>query len=134
MLDGCPSRDWVHVGAGRRRGPTSTPRLVLRLTYNVIRASFRDVIRSFADKKTAAIWSGKRVAAFDGFRDRAERKLAMLEAATTLGDLGGLPGNRLEALTGNRKGQHSIRINDQWRLCFRWDAGDAYDVEIVDYH
>ncbi len=92
------------------------------------------MIRSFADKKTAAIWSGKRVAAFDGFRDRAERKLAMLAAATTLGDLSGLPGNRLEALTGNRKGQHSIRINDQWRLCFRWDAGDAYDVEIVDYH
>lgn len=92
------------------------------------------MIRSFAGKKTAAIWNGKRVAAFDGFRDRAERKLAVLEAATSLGDLGGLPGNRLEALTGSRKGQHSIRINDQWRLCFRWDAGDAYDVEIVDYH
>jgi toxin HigB-1 len=91
------------------------------------------MIRSFADKKTESLWQGKRVAAFDSFREKAERKLAVLDAATCLGDLG-LPGNRLEALKGDRKGQHSIRINDQWRLCFRWDRTDAQDVEIVDYH
>jgi toxin HigB-1 len=92
------------------------------------------MIRSFADKKTESLWRGKRVAAFDFFRDKAERKLAVLDAATSLDDLGGLPGNRLEALKGDRKGQHSIRINDQWRLCFRWQKADALDVEIVDYH
>jgi proteic killer suppression protein len=92
------------------------------------------MIRSFADKKTEALWKGQRVPAFGGFRERAERKLAVLEAATALEDLGGLPGNRLEALKGNRKGQHSIRVNDQWRVCFKWKDGDAYDVEIVDYH
>jgi proteic killer suppression protein len=91
------------------------------------------VIRSFADKKTEALWKGQRVLAFDGFRERAERKLAVLEAATALENLDGLPGNRLEALKVNRKGQHSIRINDQWRVCFKWKDGDAYDVEIVDY-
>ena len=92
------------------------------------------MIRSFADKKTEALWQGQRVPAFDGLRERAERKLALLEAATALEDLGGLPGNRLEALKGNRKGQHSIRINDQWRICFSWTQGGPADVEIVDYH
>jgi toxin HigB-1 len=92
------------------------------------------MIRSFACKKTASLWKGKRVAAFAAFRTRAEMKLAVLDAATALTDLGGLPGNRLEVLRGDRKGQHSIRINDQWRVCFRWEDGDAYDVEIVDYH
>ena len=62
------------------------------------------------------------------------RKLEMLETAKKLADLKIPPGNRLEALKGDRRGQHSIRINDQWRLCFRWQNGDAYDVEIVDYH
>jgi toxin HigB-1 len=92
------------------------------------------VIRTFANRQTARLWGGQRVRAFDGFRAQAERKLAILSAATSLAVLGGLPGNRLEALRGERKGQHSIRINDQWRLCFRWIDGDAYDVEIVDYH
>jgi proteic killer suppression protein len=92
------------------------------------------MIRSFADKATAALWNGQRVRGFDAFRDRAERKLVILDSATTLDTLRALPGNRLEPLKGDRKGQHSIRINDQWRLCFRWDGGDAYDVEIVDYH
>jgi len=64
----------------------------------------------------------------------ALRKLRMLNRAETLHDLRVPPANRLEALKGTRKGQHSIRINDQWRICFRWEAGDAYDVEIVDYH
>jgi toxin HigB-1 len=62
------------------------------------------------------------------------RKLQMLHAATSLQDLLVPPGNRLERLSGDRAGQHSIRLNDQWRLCFRWQAGDAFDVEIVDYH
>jgi proteic killer suppression protein len=92
------------------------------------------MIRSFADKRTESLWHGKRVAAFDSFREKAERKLAVLDAATCLEDLGGLPANRLEALKGDRKGQHSIRINDQWRLCFRWHRTDAYEAEIVDYH
>ena len=64
----------------------------------------------------------------------AQRKLAALIAATELGSLASPPGNRLEALKGERRGQHSIRINDQWRICFRWSAGRAEDVEIVDYH
>ncbi len=64
----------------------------------------------------------------------ARRKLLLLDAAKTVNDLRSPPGNRLEALSGNRKDQHSIRINDQWRLCFRWRDGDAYDVELVDYH
>ena len=64
----------------------------------------------------------------------ARRKLIVLDAATELNALRVPPGNRLEALKGDRKGQHSIRINDQWRICFKWKAGDAYDVEIADYH
>jgi toxin HigB-1 len=92
------------------------------------------MIRSFGNKRTEALWAGQRVPAFDGFRERAERKLVILDSATTLETLRALPGNRLEALKGDRKGQHSIRINDQWRVCFRWHEGDAHDVEIVDYH
>jgi len=64
----------------------------------------------------------------------AKRKLDQLHAAVALSDLGAIPGNRLEALAGGRQGQHSIRINDQWRICFRWVDADASDVEIVDYH
>ncbi|MEA1652144.1 type II toxin-antitoxin system RelE/ParE family toxin [Nitrospirillum sp. BR 11164] len=64
----------------------------------------------------------------------AQRKLAILHAATTVDDLRIPPGNRLEKLSGDREGQHSIRVNDQWRVCFRWDGQDAHDVEIVDYH
>jgi toxin HigB-1 len=106
------------------------------LTFDVTRTTRYSaaVLRSFAGKKTEALWNGQRVPAFDAFRERAERKLVILDSATTLETLGALPGNRLEALKGDRKGQHSIRINDQWRLCFRWHQGDAYDVEIVDYH
>ena len=65
---------------------------------------------------------------------QAQRKLYLLDAAVSLDDLGIPPGNRLEALAGSRKGQHSIRINDQWRICFHWKDNDAHDVEIVDYH
>ena len=92
------------------------------------------MIRSFGNKRTEALWAGQRVPAFESFRERAERKLVILDAATSLETLRALPGNRLEALKGNRKRQQSIRINDQWRVCFRWHEGDAHDVEIVDYH
>ena len=92
------------------------------------------MVVSYRDKRTRDFASGKSVKAFSGF-DRAERlKLDRLEAATSPGDLAVLPGNRFEALKGQRKGQYSIRINDQWRICFEWREGNAYNVEIVDYH
>ena len=92
-------------------------------------------IKTFKDKRTEDFHAGKRVKAFDGIRRRAEMKLDELDAAFVLSDLN-LPGNHLEALKGNRKGQHSIRINDQWRICFEWPKGSdgPMDVEIVDYH
>lgn len=94
------------------------------------------MIRSFRDRRTQRFAEGERVAQFESFRRQAERRLRVLDAATALGDLTGLPGNRLEALKGERKGQYSIRINDQWRICFVWPAGTEgpEDVEIVDYH
>lgn len=93
------------------------------------------MIRSFADKEAAEVWEGsvsRRLPA--NIQAVARRKLRMLNNATSLDDLRVPPANRLEALKGDRKGQHSIRINDQWRLCFRWHSGDAFDVSIVDYH
>jgi len=74
------------------------------------------------------------VPSFRAIERIARRKLLYLHQAKRLDDLRAPPGNRLEALKGNRKGQHSIRINDQWRICFRWETGDAFDVDIVDYH
>jgi len=92
------------------------------------------MIQSFKDKATRAFYEGKRVPAFQAFRAAAERKLTMLEQATSLEDLRTPPGNRLEVLQGNRAGMHSIRITKQWRLCFVWRDGHAHDVEIIDYH
>jgi len=92
------------------------------------------VIASFRDKKTEALFNDKDVPAFRAFERVARRKLLLLHRSASLGDLAATPGNRLEALKGSRKGQHSIRINDQWRLCFIWRDGDAHQVEIVDYH
>lgn len=91
------------------------------------------MIRSFADRSTERLFDDKFVKAFSGIERAARRKLLLLDAVGSLEDLKVPPGNRLEALQGDRAGQHSIRINDQWRICFRWDAG-AHDVEIVDYH
>jgi proteic killer suppression protein len=94
------------------------------------------MIVSFRDKETAAFAAGKRVKAFSGIERAARLKLDRLEAALTLSDLAVLPGNRFEALKGSRKGQDSIRVNDQWRVCFEWperSPGPA-NVEIVDYH
>ena len=94
------------------------------------------MIRSYRDKGTRRFAAGARVAAFEGFRRQAEKRLRVLESAANLTDLARLPGNRLEALAGDRKGQYSDRINQQWRICFEWPQGadGPLNVEIVDYH
>jgi len=92
------------------------------------------MIKSFKDKKTEAFYSGKAVKEFLGFKKVGERKLMMLDSAAELRDLLAPPANRLEKLKGNRAGQHSIRINDQWRICFLWKDDGPYEVEITDYH
>jgi len=93
------------------------------------------MIRSFGDKETQRVWLGEVSRRFpQEIQNVARRKLRMLNNSQSLADLRVPPGNQLEALKGDRKGQHSIRINDQWRVCFRWSDGDALDVEIVDYH
>lgn len=94
------------------------------------------MILSFRDKKTEAFARGDFIKAFSGFEAQAERRLAILNAAPTLDTLRALPGNRLEVLRGDRAGQYSIRINQQWRICFEWPDGQngPSNVEIVDYH
>jgi proteic killer suppression protein len=94
------------------------------------------MIRSYRSKDTERFAAGEKVRKWEPFRRLAEKRLRILDAATSLGDLAALNSNRLEALRGDRKGQHSIRINDQWRICFRWpnDEPGPSNVEIVDYH
>lgn len=93
------------------------------------------MIESFADTRTAGIYHGKTIKGFPSdFLPVARRKLDMLRRAASLQDLRVPPGNRLEGLKGDRRGFHSIRINDQWRIVFKWDQGSAYNVQIVDYH
>ena len=92
------------------------------------------MIRSFKSTDTEALFNGKRVAKFANLEKAATRKLQMLDDAADLRDLMAPPANRLEALKGVRKGQHSIRINDQWRICFVWTQAGPEQVEIVDYH
>jgi toxin HigB-1 len=94
------------------------------------------MIVGYRDKRTADFAAGKRVKAFSGFERPARLKLDRLEAAHVFHDLAALPGNRFEALKGDRRGQYSIRINDQWRICFEWPNGSPgpTNVEIVDYH
>jgi proteic killer suppression protein len=93
------------------------------------------MIANFQDRETERIWSGRRSKRLPGdIQEKALVKLRLLNRARKLGDLRVPPGNRLEALRGDRAGQYSIRINDQWRICFRWSEGTPYDVEIVDYH
>jgi len=114
------------------RTPTPGPGA---LTYYVSRNILGVLIKSFADKATAATFQGlfaRRLPA--AVRERARDKLAMIDAATGLNDLKVPPANRLEPLSGDRVGQWSIRINRQWRICFRWENGHAWDVEITDYH
>lgn len=107
---------------------------IFRLTYYVYRNTIGRMILSFRCKDTRALFEGRHPRRFRAILVVAERKLAQLEAAQTLDFLRAPPGNRLEALKGSRAGQHSIRINDQWRICFIWTANGPADVEIVDYH
>jgi proteic killer suppression protein len=93
------------------------------------------MIASFRDAETAMVWYGRHSRRLPGDIQRtALRKLRLINNARTLDDLRVPPGNMLEALAGNRRGQHSIRVNDQWRICFEWRDGHAHQVEIVDYH
>ena len=92
------------------------------------------MIRSFRDKKTEQFFAGEMVREFSSFKEVAERKFTLFDNASELKDLRSPPGNRLERLKGDRAGQHSIRINDQWRICFVWKADGPYEVEITDYH
>ena len=93
------------------------------------------MIRSFASKPAEDIWSGRQSRSLPpDIQDRVRRKLRMLNNAGSLQDLRLPPNNRLEKLSGSRAGQFSVRINDQWRICFRWDDGDVYDAQVVDYH
>jgi proteic killer suppression protein len=92
------------------------------------------VIQSFRCRDTERLFQRERVPRFVNIQPAALRRLDALDAGTTLRDLSARPSNRLEALKGDRVGQYSIRVNDQYRICFRWHEGNAYDVEIVDYH
>jgi proteic killer suppression protein len=92
------------------------------------------MIRSFRDRATERLWTGSFVRQFSGIEKSALRKFDMLHQAIDLGDLRAPPANRSEALSGDRRGQHSIRINDQWRICFVWTKEGPGNVEIVDYH
>ena len=91
-------------------------------------------IKTFCCRDTEAFWGGARISRFQSIEKVAIRKLQVLNAATSINDLTAVPGNRLEKLKGDRSGQFSIRINDQWRLCFVWDVPDAHNVEITDHY
>ena len=110
--------------------------LKFRIPLVVVRKAWDGipVIESFGDKQTGKLWRGQRTRFPADLLPRAIDKLNLLDATTTLDTLRIPPSNRLEALKGDRAGQHSIRINDQWRICFRWEAGSAQQVEITDYH
>ena len=92
------------------------------------------MIRGFRDRETERFFAGEFVQDFQGFSDQATRRLTVLDNAESVRDLAGLPRNRLESLAGDRAGQYSVRINRQWRICFRWGDDGPFDVEIVDYH
>lgn len=126
-----------HSGAttGRRfHDNGSALSIETRLTLITRRVTIERVIKKFKCVDTEAVSKGDRVKRFWNIASVARRKLRQLEIAARLDDLRVPPGNRLEALKGNRAGQHSIRVNDQFRVCFRWTAGGAEDVEIADYH
>ena len=109
---------------------------IVMLDVLVTPARLKPVVATYRDKRTADFAAGKRVKAFAGIERPARLKLDRLEAAQSLKDLAALPGNRFEALKGDRRSQYSIRINDQWRICFEWPdrAPGPEQVEIVDYH
>jgi len=108
--------------------------LFLCLTYNVQMISLIVMIHTFSCKYTEKLYRGIRVARFQAFVQQAEKRMQILDSATCIEDLMMLPSNRFEALSGVRKGQFSIRINKQWRICFSWCDDGASHVEIVDYH
>ena len=107
---------------------------VFRLTFNAVRYTLTIVIKSFRCANTERLYHRERIRQFRSMELVARRKLRQLDGAAELRDSRSPPGNRLERLQGDREGQYSIRINDQWRICFSWQEGDAYNVEIVDYH
>jgi toxin HigB-1 len=118
------------IGKDRRRGSAASDDLTSVPFFGTC-----EMIRTFRDKLTEALGAGKSPKRVPrDVAERAVRRLFLLDTVTRLEDLRVPPGNRLEALGGDRLGQHSIRINDQWRICFVWRDGDAYDVEFVDYH
>ena len=92
------------------------------------------MVRRYRDKRTERFAAGERIKAFSAIERQANRRLTFLENADSLQAVATYPSNRFEALKGDRQGQYCIRINDQWRICFTWQAGNAHDVEIVDYH
>jgi proteic killer suppression protein len=92
------------------------------------------VIKSFAERETRSLFETGMSRRWNSIARVAVRKLVQIDSVTTLNELNVPPGNRLEALKGNRAGLHSIRVNDRWRICFRWESDGVYDVEIVDYH
>ncbi len=92
------------------------------------------MIRTFRGRDTEALYNGQRVPRFQSFKRQAERRLQILDSAVSLQDLAALPSNHFEALSGNRRGQYSIRINRQWRICFKWIDDEPHNVEITDYH
>ncbi len=108
--------------------------IVYCLTFTEKQYRLKNVIRSFRSSDAEHLFQRETVPRFRAIERQALRKLDMLDAAPDIRTLATLPGNRLEALKGGRKGQYSIRINDQWRICFVWLQGHAYEVEIVDYH
>jgi toxin HigB-1 len=119
----------------RRLARRSDMRALLTCCVNNVLRYYRWVLRSVKDRDTEAIWDRQRSRRLDGPTQHiAWRKLAILDAAETLTDLRIPPGNRLEKLTGDRAGQHSIRINRQWRICFSWSDAGPENIEIVDYH
>ena len=109
-------------------------RPVITLYVNHVERYYASMIKTFKCADTAALFNRQRVARFVNFESVARRKLEQLNQAGQVADMRVPPGNRLEALKGDRVGQHSIRVNDQFRVCFRWTGTDAEDVEIVDYH
>ena len=128
---------WLHIGCTESRA-CSTPLAkaqIVTVDDNNEKRYYGDVIRSFANTETEKVFERHRSRRLPpDVQRRGHRKLLLLDAAEALNDLRIPPGNRLERLTGDRSGQYSIRINDQWRVCFRWERGDAHDVEITDYH
>ena len=118
---------------GMERKDTST--VEEKLDYSIVARYYRIMIKSFKCKKTEKVYNRKPVKTFpEDILVRARRKLLMIDASSSLKDLEIPPANRLEKLVGDREGVYSIRINNQWRICFYFENGDAFDVEIVDYH